>query len=142
MPCIMPERLARTDPNTQVSEMVGSGPYRFKPDERVPGALVAYERFAGYVPRPDGPATFTAGPKRPWFDRVEWRVIPDAGTAANALANGEVDWWQNPTPDLQALLRRRPEIRTEVLDPGGGLAACASTTSSRPSTTRPSAAPC
>ena len=121
MPCIMPERLARTDPNTQVTEMVGSGPYRFLADERVPGSLMAYARFDGYVPRPDGPATFTAGPKRPWFDRVEWRVIPDAGTAASAISNGEVDWWQNPTPDLQPLLRRKPEITTTVLDPGGGL---------------------
>ena len=34
----MPERLAKTDPFTQVTEMVGSGPYRFKADERVPGA--------------------------------------------------------------------------------------------------------
>ena len=121
MPCIMPERLAKTDPNTQVTEMVGSGPYRFLADERVPGALVAYQKFDGYVPRPDGPATFTAGPKRAWFERVEWRVIPDAATAANALANGEVDWWQNPTADLQPLLRRKPEIRIEVLDPGGGI---------------------
>ena len=121
MPCIMPERLARTDANTQVTDMVGSGPYRFKTDERVPGALVAYERFAGYVPRPDGSATFTAGPKLAHFDRVEWRVVPDASTAANALGSGEVDWWQNPTPDLQALLRSKPGIRTEVLDPGGAL---------------------
>ena len=44
MPCIMPERLAETDPNKQVTEMVGSGPFRFKADERVPGALVVYER--------------------------------------------------------------------------------------------------
>ena len=121
MPCIMPERLAKTDPNTQVTEMVGSGPYRFRANERVPGSLVVYERFDGYVPRPDGDPTFTAGPKRAWFDRVEWRVIPDASTAANALANGEVDWWQNPTPDLQAMLRKKPDIRTEVLDPGGGI---------------------
>ncbi len=121
MPCIMPERLARTDANTQVTEMVGSGPYRFLPGDRVPGSLVAYERFGAYVPRPDGPATFTAGPKRAGFDRVEWQVIPDAGTAASALANGEVDWWQSPVPDLQGMLRRKPGIRIEVLDPGGGL---------------------
>ncbi len=121
MPCIMPERLARTDPNTQVTEMVGSGPYRFLAGERVPGSLVAYERFAGYVPRPDGPAEFTAGPKRAHFDRVEWQVIPDSGTAANALANGEVDWWQSPVPDLQGMLRRKPGIGIRVLDPGGGL---------------------
>ncbi|MCG3084568.1 ABC transporter substrate-binding protein, partial [Anoxybacillus sp. LAT27] len=61
MPCIMPERLAKTDPNVQVTEMVGSGPFRFKADERVPGALTVYERFDGYVPRPDGVASFTAG---------------------------------------------------------------------------------
>ncbi len=121
MPCIMPERLAKTDPNAQVTEMIGSGPYRFLAGERVPGSLMAYAKFDGYVPRADGPATFTAGPKRAWFDRVEWRVIPDAGTAASAISNGEVDWWQNPTPDLQGLLRKRPEIRTTVLDPGGGL---------------------
>ena len=35
---IMPERLAKTDPFTQVTEMVGSGPYRFVAAERVPGA--------------------------------------------------------------------------------------------------------
>ena len=29
MPCIMPERLATTDPFRQVTELVGSGPYRF-----------------------------------------------------------------------------------------------------------------
>jgi len=51
-PCvIMPERLAATDPFKQVSEMVGSGPYRFLADERIPGARVAYARFDGYVPR-------------------------------------------------------------------------------------------
>ena len=121
MPCIMPERFATTDPNKQVSEMVGSGPFRFLAGERVPGSLVAYERFDGYVPRADGSATFTAGPKRAWFDRVEWRVIPDASTSANALTGGEVDWWQNPTADLQPLLRAKPEIGIQVLDPGGAL---------------------
>ena len=120
MPCIMPERLAKTDPYTQVTEMVGSGPFRFKADERVPGARVVYERFADYVPRPDGPATFTAGPKRAHYDRVLWRVIPDAATAANAMTSGEMDWWQQPTPDLQPLLRSNG-IKTEVLDPGGAL---------------------
>jgi ABC-type transport system substrate-binding protein len=35
MPCIMPERLALTDPNRQVTEMIGSGPFRFVASERV-----------------------------------------------------------------------------------------------------------
>jgi peptide/nickel transport system substrate-binding protein len=38
MACIMPERLASTDPHKPVTEMVGSGPFRFVAAERVPGA--------------------------------------------------------------------------------------------------------
>jgi len=37
---IMPERLANPDPYKQVSEAIGSGPYRFKADERVRDARV------------------------------------------------------------------------------------------------------
>ena len=51
---IMPERLASTDPYKQVTEMVGSGPYRYIANERVSGSRVVYERFAGYVPRRSG----------------------------------------------------------------------------------------
>ena len=121
MPCMMPERLAKTDQNVQVTEMVGSGPFRFKADERVPGALVVYERNRDYVPRPDGSPTFTAGPKIVHYDRVEWRVIPDPATAANAIVNGEVDWWQASTPDLLPVLRAKAGMKLEVLDPGGAL---------------------
>jgi peptide/nickel transport system substrate-binding protein len=121
MPCIMPERFAITDPNKQVTEMIGSGPFRFRADERVPGALTVYERFADYVPRADGSATFTAGPKQAHFERIEWHIIPDPQTAANALSNGEIDWWQNPTPDLQAALKGKPGLKLEGLDPAGGI---------------------
>src|SRR5436309_7726939 len=36
-PFIMPERLAKTDPYQQVTEMVGSGPFRFVKEEFHPG---------------------------------------------------------------------------------------------------------
>ena len=97
---ILPERLARTDPSKQVTEMVGSGPYRFLPGERLAGARVAYERFAGYVPRSGGTTSRMAGPKIAHFDRVEWTVIPDQATAAAALGNGEVDWVEALGSDL------------------------------------------
>ncbi|PWC28140.1 ABC transporter substrate-binding protein [Teichococcus aestuarii] len=116
---MMPERLAKTDATTAVKEMIGSGPFRFKPDERVPGARVVYERFADYVPRADGPVSWTAGPKKVNFDRIEWHVMPDAATAANALQNGEVDWWEQPPGDLQALLRRNRNVNLEIQDPTG-----------------------
>ena len=96
MPAIMPERLAKTDPFTQITEMVGSGPFKFLASERIAGARVTYEKFVGYVPRSDGTTSFTAGPKIAHFDRVVWNVMPDSATAAGALQNGEADWWENP----------------------------------------------
>lgn len=120
---VMPERFAANDPARAISEVVGSGPFRFLPAERVSGARVAYARFEGYVPRPNGVASGTAGPKLAHFDRVEWLTMPDAATAAAALQAGEVDWWEYPTADLLPLLRRRPDIAVEVPDPFGYMAA-------------------
>src|ERR1700684_4346375 len=50
-PAMMPERLAKTDPFTQITEMIGSGPYKFNAKERVVGSLLVYDRFADYFPR-------------------------------------------------------------------------------------------
>ncbi len=117
---IMPERLAQTDPFVAVTEMVGSGPFRFVADERVVGARVVYERFARYVPRPGGGAAdWTAGPKVALVDRVEWHVIPDGGIAAAALQAGEADWWEQPLPDLYPVLRRVQGMTVRVQNPAG-----------------------
>jgi peptide/nickel transport system substrate-binding protein len=122
LPVMMPERLAQTDPFTQVTEMVGSGPFRFKADERVPGARVVYERFAGYVPRPTGETDWTSGPKVAKVDRVEWTTIQDAATAAAALQSGEQDWWDYATADLAPLLAQSPGVRVVVQEPSGQIA--------------------
>ncbi|HTW72504.1 MAG TPA: ABC transporter substrate-binding protein [Acetobacteraceae bacterium] len=118
MCAIMPERLANTDPYKQVTEMVGSGSYRFSAKERVSGSLYVYERFEKYQPLTSGEASFTSGPKIVHFDRVEWHVTPDPSTAAGALQSGEMDWWENPTADLLPLLKRF-HIKTEISDPTG-----------------------
>ncbi len=107
---IMPERLASTDPFKQIAEVVGSGPFRFKADERVQGSLFVYERFDGYRPRPDGEPDFLAGPKIAHFDRVEWHILPDQGTGTAALRTGEVDWQEFPVNDLLPVLRRDEKI--------------------------------
>jgi peptide/nickel transport system substrate-binding protein len=116
-PVIMPERLAQTDPFTRVTEMVGSGPYRFLASEQLAGARVVYQRFAGYVPRADGRESYLAGPKIAHFDRVEWIIIPDPSTAAAALQSGEIDWWEMPTLDLAPMLARDRGIRLRQNEP-------------------------
>ena len=143
MACIMPERLASQPANKPVSEVVGSGPFRFVANERVPGSRAVFERFAGYVPRPGGGAPgLTTGPKIVHVDRVEWITMPDPATATAALQAGEIDWWEVPTPDVLPLLRRdRQHDRRGARQDRAWSRCCASTACSRRSTTRRSAAP-
>jgi len=116
IPFIMPERLAQTDPFKQVREMVGSGPYRFKADEFNSGSLIVYERNADYSPTPSTAKGLTAGPKLVHFDRVEWHVITDAATASGALQAGEIDWYEQPPPEIQQMLQRSRDISVEAID--------------------------
>jgi peptide/nickel transport system substrate-binding protein len=122
MAAIMPERLATGDATRPLTEVVGSGPYRYKADERVPGDRVVYERFADYVPRNGGAPEGTAGPKVTHFDRIEWRILPDASTASSALQTGEIHWWELPSADMLPLLRRGRGVKVETLDPLGYMA--------------------
>jgi peptide/nickel transport system substrate-binding protein len=119
---IMPARLAATDAFTQVTEAIGSGPYRYMADERVAGSRVVYQRFDGYVPRASGKAERTSGPKIAKFDRIEWAIMPDASTVAAALQQGEVDWWYTPVADLLPLLAKRQEVKLDVIVPSGSIA--------------------
>ena len=117
-PFIMPERLARTDPYQQVTEAVGSGPYKFVKEEFQPGHMAVYVKNTDYVPRSE-PPNWASGGKVVRLDRVEWLNVPDAMTKAAALASGEVDWWENPTPEIWPLLAANPEITLAELDPLG-----------------------
>ena len=118
---IMPERLARTSPTAQVTEMVGSGPFRFKHDEYVSGARMVYEKFADYVPRAEAPA-WTSGAKVVNFDRLEWQVIPDPATASAAIQAGEVDWVASILPELAQAVTRNRNVQLFRGDPFGVMA--------------------
>ena len=115
---MMPERLAKTDPFKGVTEMVGSGPFRFLKDEFVPGSSVAYVRNPDYQPRQEAP-DWTSGGKVVKFDRVEWRIIPDSSTAAAALQAGEIDWYEQVQADLLPLLRKNGDIALGPSNPQG-----------------------
>ena len=109
VPAIMPERLAASSPFKPVTDIVGSGPYRFLPEEHISGARAAYERFPLYQPRAGGPVGFTAGPKIAHFDRVEWLTL-DPFSAMAALQAGEIDWWELPPRDLVEQLSRDRDL--------------------------------
>jgi peptide/nickel transport system substrate-binding protein len=109
VPFMMPERIARTDPNTQITEVIGSGPFRFVAEEWVPGSKVVYEKFKDYVPRTEPPSQ-AAGGKVVYVDRVESIYMPDHGVAMAALASGELDLHESPATDLLGLVENNPDV--------------------------------
>jgi peptide/nickel transport system substrate-binding protein len=115
---IMPLRLASTDPSQQVSELIGSGPFRFVPGEFSAGSFAVMARFEGYRPRDEAP-NGTSGGRRALLDRIEWHAIPDPATAAGALLKGEMDWVETPLPDLLPRLRQERSIVVDICDPHG-----------------------
>src|SRR4051794_14609530 len=99
VPFMMPKRIAETDPQKQITEYVGSGPFIFKADEWRAGEKAVYVRNSNYKPRAE-PASGLAGGKVAKVDRVEWIWIADSQTQVNALINGEIDLIEAPPHDL------------------------------------------
>ncbi len=118
MAAIMPERLAQTPASVRLTEMVGSGPFRYLAKERVAGARNVYAKFVGYVPR-EGTPSFCAGPRIAHFDRVEWLTTPDPGTQVAALQASEVDWVEQPLMDLVPSLKESRGIQVVVMETKG-----------------------
>ncbi len=117
VPFIMQARHAATDPFKGVTEMVGSGPFKFIAPEWRPGTKVVWEKNKDYVPRTEAPNGL-AGGRVARVDRVEWIVIPDCATAANALIAGEVDLVDNPCADMLPVLEKSKDVVLKALDKG------------------------
>jgi peptide/nickel transport system substrate-binding protein len=118
VPFMMPKRVAETDPNTQISDFTGSGPFVFSRSEWRPGHSVVYVKFDRYKPRPE-PASGLADGKVAKVDRVEWLWIPDHMQSVNALLAGEVDYVESPPHDLLPVLATDPKVRRVVTNPLG-----------------------
>ena len=110
VPFMMPKRVAETDPNTQISDFTGSGPFIFKRDEWKPGDKTVYVKNEKYVPRSE-PASGFAGGKVVKVDRVEWRAISDHQQAVNALLANEIDFIEQPPHDLLPLVLADSNIK-------------------------------
>jgi peptide/nickel transport system substrate-binding protein len=118
MPFMMPKRVAATDPNTQLTDTTGSGPFMFKKEDWKPGEKAVYIKNPKYKPRSEPPSGF-AGGKVVKVDRVEWIWIADTQTQAVALQSGEVDLIEAPPHDLLPLLAKDPNVEFKILAPMG-----------------------
>ncbi|MCX7362518.1 MAG: ABC transporter substrate-binding protein, partial [Alphaproteobacteria bacterium] len=109
VPFIMPKRVAETDPNKQIDDYIGSGPFIFKKDEWKAGEKVVYVKNPKYRPRAE-PPSMLAGGKVAKVDRVGWLAITDPSTAMSALLAGEIDLIESPPPDLFPVLKADKNI--------------------------------
>ncbi len=115
---VMPERLANTPPTVAITDATGSGPYVFEPDAWQAGHRAVYHRNPAYQPRPEPPDGL-AGGKVAMVDRIEWLSMPDAATAAAALQKNEVDFLEQPSPDLIPVLEGSRDIKLMAINPIG-----------------------
>jgi len=118
VPFMMPKRVAETDPNTQISDFTGSGPFVFKRDEWKSGDRAVYVKFDQYKPRSESPSGL-AGGKIAKVDRVEWLAMSDHQQAINALLAGEIDYIEQPPHDLLPLLKADAGVRLADYNPVG-----------------------
>jgi peptide/nickel transport system substrate-binding protein len=118
---MMRKKDAETDPNQQVRETIGSGPFLYNRDETRPGNRHVYDRNPNYVPRAEPPSAM-AGGKVVKLDRVIFENIADEQTALSALQAGEIDFYEVPPQDLIDDLRKDPNLTVQVLNKTGHVA--------------------
>jgi len=118
---IMPERIAQTPAATAITDATGSGPFIFRASEWRAGDRTVYVRNPAYRAREEAPDGL-AGSKAVYLDRVEWLAMPDPTVAVNALSNGEIDFMEQPPPDLIPSLERNRQVRVAPVNPVGSMA--------------------
>lgn len=118
VPFIMPKEVAKTPPDEQISNTIGSGPFTLDPKNFQPGDRITYYRNQDYVPRKEAPSNL-AGGKNVNVDRVEWVFLSDAETRVNALLKNEVDLIQVIPPTRLAELHKKDDIDIVELLPKG-----------------------
>src|SRR6185312_3059989 len=118
IPFMMPKRVADTDPNTQITDYTGSGPFIFKKDEWKPGEKAVFVKNTRYKPRNEPPSGL-AGGRVVKVDRVEWVTIADQQTQVNALLNGEIDLVEIVPPALLPLLQKDKNLKPLVTNTAG-----------------------
>ena len=118
---MMRKKDADTNPNQQVRETIGSGPFLYNRDETRPGNRHVYDRNPNYFPRSEPPAA-TSGGKVVKLDRVTFENIADEQTALSALQAGEIDFYEVPPQDMVDELKKDPNLNVQVLNKTGHVA--------------------
>lgn len=78
--------MAKESLGPQVTEIIGTGPYRFK--ERRPDQFVVLVRFDGYHPRTEAPSGY-AGRREALLDELRFIPVPSPNTRVEGALSGQ-----------------------------------------------------
>lgn len=118
VPFIMPKRVANTPADKQIDDLTGSGPFTLTMKDFRPGDRVVYRKNPNYIARKEA-ASGLAGGKVVKVDSVEWVLLKDPQTQANALLNGEVDVLEVVPSARYPELRTSPKVELIDIVPAG-----------------------
>ena len=110
VPFMMPARVMQAAGAGRITQIIGSGPFVFQPDQWRAGDSMVLARNAAYVPRSE-PPDFLSGGKVVHVQSAVLRVMPDQATGANALIAGEIDYMQFLPFDLLGPLAKADGVR-------------------------------
>jgi len=99
---IVPKKLVESGHDLNANP-VGSGPFKFVSYE--PRSAIKFERNPHYFQ--DG---------KPYFDAMEYRIIPDITALTNAVMSGEVNFSNEIPPKDWATVTTNPNLKTQTLE--------------------------
>ena len=112
---VMPARIASVPSSTQISDIIGSSPYKFSKWEQ--GNQLVLERFDDYVPS-GGKADLYAGEQIAYLDQLIWLEIPDEETKIAGLETGEWDLVDGAGLDFYKRVNSNSELTVPLYKPG------------------------
>jgi peptide/nickel transport system substrate-binding protein len=99
---IVPKKLVESGYDLN-AKPVGSGPFKFVSYE--PRSVIKFDRNEKY---------FQEG--KPYFDAMEYRIIPDITALTNAVASGEVNFSNEIPPKDWASMKTNAELKSQTLE--------------------------
>lgn len=116
-PVVMPASLIEDAPPEGLSDMIGTGPYRFVEWET--DQHIHFELNEDYSPAPGEPNGL-AGDRTGTYENLYYRMVPDASTRVSGIQSGEYDVAMNLPYDNFDQVDSDPNLDTFLYDGGFG----------------------
>ncbi|OLC15932.1 MAG: hypothetical protein AUH29_06560 [Candidatus Rokubacteria bacterium 13_1_40CM_69_27] len=113
---VYPREIVDAAGEQQISQFVGTGPYRFV--EHKPDRYIKLARFKDYVARSDGPEGF-GGKRTAWVDEILFIPVPDVAVRLAGVETGEYHYAQQIKQDQYERIRAMAGVVPVVIKPAG-----------------------